>query len=59
MKKSSERNKNKKSEKDPMIEHLKQEIERDMSYIELTKERLADLNARIAQNRKILKKLKG
>jgi Sec-independent protein translocase protein TatA len=59
----NKKNENKKTAKKPkvdsMIEHLKQEIEKDMSCIELTEERLAAYRTRVAQNRKILKKLKG
>lgn len=58
----NKKNENKKTAKkpksDPMIEYLKREIEKDMSYIELTEERLAVYKIRVAQNRKILKKLK-
>jgi len=58
-KKSENKKIAKKPKSDPMIEHLKRDIEKDMSCIKFTEERLAVYKVRVAQNRKILKKLKG
>jgi len=61
-KKETKKNKSKKSsrkiEKDPMIEHLEKELEKDLRYIAWLKENISSIKAKIAQNRKILEKLR-
>ena len=46
-----------KNETDLMIEHVKEEIRKDTRHTEWLEENLSSYKAKIAQNRKILKKL--
>ena len=58
MKKISKKENSKKFEVDLLIKHLEEQLGEDIEGAAWSKKRLADLNARIAQNRKILEKLK-
>lgn len=60
--KSPKKNKNKKAvkaaEKDPMIEHLEDEIKTDMHQVVWFKKGISEAKKKIEQNRKILEKLR-
>jgi len=58
MKKSPKKRNSKKTEADLLIKYLEEQLKEDIESAAWSKKRLVGLNARIAQNRKILEKLK-
>jgi len=63
MKKSAKKQKTKDAFKETetgiMVKHLEEEIGRDVNHIKWLEENISSYKIRIAQNRKILKKLKN
>lgn len=58
MKKSPKKENSKKTESDLMIDHLEEEIKTDMHKIKWFGKEMSEARKKVAQNRKILEKLK-